>query len=140
MQKCQDATASNYKTASRFNFSLTLSFLKKFSLVSHTFPDNPTHLQNQKIFPQEIGFPYHKNRQIKFKKWTGSKIFPQRIWSSLFKRVFNFEMLNFLILIFFPRFCRLRTVMKKKRVWRYSLVRGFSMPPLADDPYVREED
>ena len=78
MQKYQDATASNYKTASRFNFSLTLSFLKKFSLVSHTFPDNPTRLENQKIFPQESGFPFHKNRQIKFKKRTGSKIFPKK--------------------------------------------------------------
>ena len=69
-----------------------LILIQKFSLFSHTF-----HLQNQKIFPQESGFPFHKNRQIKFKKQTGSKIFPKNLILSLFKWVFNFEMLNFLI-------------------------------------------
>ena len=69
-----------------------LILIQKFSLFSHTF-----HLQNQKSFPQESGFPFHKNRQIKFKKQTGSKIFPKNLILSLFKWVFNFEMLNFLI-------------------------------------------
>ena len=64
VQPCQEATARNYKTASLFNFSLslsphlsTLSFtfsLKKFSRFLTL--SQKTHLQKQKIVPSRKWF------------------------------------------------------------------------------------
>ena len=77
-KKVARATASKYKAETNahiliykngysFQFLSPLFSLEKFSHFL-SLPDNSTHLQKQKIFPQESGFPYHKDRQIQFKK------------------------------------------------------------------------
>ena len=72
---CKSAKTQRLVIIKRLVVSISLSHFP-FWKNSHFFL-TLSHLQNQKIFPQESGFPYHKNRQIKFKKWTGSKIFPK---------------------------------------------------------------
>ena len=84
-----------YKRGQSFQF-LSLTFLsslfseKILSLFFfHTFLDNTTHLDLQPIFKSRkffCSFPYHKNRQIQFKK-TGSKSFPRKSYPLSSNRV-----------------------------------------------------
>ena len=103
-KKVASATASLYIIYKRLVFSIPLSHFPSpflhFSLrknshfFSHTFPDNPIHpiFKSRKFSLKKVVFLTTKTDV--FNSRNGFKDFPQKIWSSLFKRVFNLEMLN----------------------------------------------